>query len=72
MIIMPSFHLATRINSQNRNVNVLINELLHINLYMNTGISNWNKWRIRTHVNEVFDFISVPYTITDNQPPETL
>jgi len=26
----------------------------------------------RPHVNIVFDFISVPYTITDIQAPETL
>jgi len=26
----------------------------------------------RPHVNVVFDFISVPYTITDLQAPETL
>ena len=31
------------------------------------GIKN-----VRTHVVDVFDFISVPYTITDVQVPETL
>jgi len=37
MIDFSSFHLATRINSQNTNDTVLINEPCHINLYMNIG-----------------------------------
>jgi len=44
MIDLPSFQLATRLNSQNTNVTEFINELLHINLFMNIGISNWHNW----------------------------
>jgi len=42
MIVLPSFHLATQLNSQNTNETEFINELLHINLFMNIGISNLN------------------------------
>ena len=35
IIVLPSFQLVTRLNSQNRNENVFINEYCHINLYMN-------------------------------------
>jgi hypothetical protein len=44
IIVLPSFQLVTRINSQNRNETVVINVLLHIILYMNIGISNWHNW----------------------------
>ena len=47
IIVLPSFQLVTRINSQNRNETVFINVLWHIILYMLIGISNWN--------NESFD-----------------
>jgi len=40
MIVLPSFQLATQLNSQNTNEPEFINELWHINLYMNNGISN--------------------------------
>jgi len=40
MLFLPSFQLDTRLNSQNTNETVYINELLHINLYMNIGTSN--------------------------------
>jgi len=39
MRVLPSFQLATRLNSQNTNEKEFINELWHINLYMNIGIS---------------------------------
>jgi len=42
LIVLPSFQLATRLNSQNRNETVFNNELCHINLYMVIGISNWH------------------------------
>jgi len=44
MIVLASFQLATRLNSQNTNESEFINELWHINLYMNIGISNWHIW----------------------------
>jgi len=72
MIAFPSFHLATRLNSQNTNETEFINEHLHINLFMNIGISNWHNRSFDLHVNVVFDIISFPYTITEFQAPETL
>ena len=65
------FQLVTRINSQNRNETEFINVLWHIILYMNIGISNWHNWSF-DHTNMNFLFISVPYTISDLQVPETL
>ena len=44
MIVFPTFQLATRLRSQNRNEKEFINELWHINLYLNIGISNWHNW----------------------------
>ena len=44
MIVLPSFLLAPRLNSQNTNETQFINKLLHINLNMNIGISNWHNW----------------------------
>ena len=41
MIILSSFHLATELNSQNTNETDFNNELCHINIFMNIGISNW-------------------------------
>ena len=43
MIVLPSFQLATRLNSQNTNETEFINELWHINLYMNI-VSTQRKW----------------------------
>jgi len=40
MKVLHSFLLARRLNSQNTNETDFINELWHINLYMNIGISN--------------------------------
>jgi len=45
IIVLPSFHLATRLKSQNANETVFNNELWHINLFMNIGISNWHNRR---------------------------
>ena len=41
---LPSFQLATRLNSQNTNETVFINELCRINLRLNIDISNWHNW----------------------------
>ena len=67
IILLPSFQLVTRLNSQNR---------IETILSMNSGtlICIWilafpiGIIKIRLHENEVFYFISVPYTITDLQP----
>jgi cytochrome c oxidase assembly factor CtaG len=40
MIVLPSFQLATRLNSQNTNETDNINELLSTNLFMYIGNSN--------------------------------
>ena len=40
IILLPTFQLVTRLNSQNRNESKFINELRYINLYMNISISN--------------------------------
>jgi len=42
MIVLPSFHIATRLNSQNTNETEFINELWYINLFMYIGNSNWH------------------------------
>ena len=42
MTDFPSFQVATRLNPQNTNETEFINEIRHINLYMNIGISNWH------------------------------
>ena len=42
IIVLPSFQLASQLNSQNTNETVSINELWHINLYMNIGTSNYH------------------------------
>ena len=70
-ILLTSFQLATRLNSQNTNETEFINELWHINLFMNIGISN-GIIEVSTQKNDVFYFISLPYTITEFQAPETL
>ena len=44
MLVLPSFLLATRLNSQNANKTEFINGIFHIKLYMNIGISNWHNW----------------------------
>ena len=68
IIFLPSLQLVTRLNSQNRNKKNFINELWHINLYMNISISNWHNWSFdSTKMNLVY-FILVPYTITKLQP----
>jgi len=42
MLVLLSFQFATRLNSQNTNESEFINELQHINIFMNIGISNWH------------------------------
>jgi hypothetical protein len=44
IIVLPTFQITTRLNSQNTNENVFIYELCHINLYMKIGVSNWLNW----------------------------
>ena len=44
LIVLPSFQLAARLNSQNTYETVFHNEIWKINLYMNIGISNWHNW----------------------------
>ena len=44
MIPLPSFQLASRLNSVNTNESDFINEPWHINLFMNMGISNLYNW----------------------------
>jgi hypothetical protein len=70
MIVLPSFQLATRLNSQNSYETAFQNEMRHINLYMNIGISNWHNWCYDPTRLRFFYFISVLYTITDLQAPE--
>jgi hypothetical protein len=48
IMVLPSFQIATRLNSQNRCETDIINELWHINLYMNIGISSWHNWSFDT------------------------
>ena len=48
MIYLTSSQFGTRLNSQNTIEIAFINELCHINLYMNIGFSNWH--------NSSFDF----------------
>ena len=38
-IVLPSFYLATRLNSQNTNETEFINDHCHINLFMNIGVT---------------------------------
>jgi len=44
MRVLPLFQLATGLNSQNTNETEFINGLLHINMFMNIGISNRHNW----------------------------
>ena len=46
LIVLHLFQLSTRLNSQKTYENEIHNEIWHINLYMNTGISNCNIWII--------------------------
>jgi len=48
MIDSHLFHMTTWFNSQNPYETEIHNELRHINLYMNIGISNWHIWSIYT------------------------
>ena len=42
IVVLPSFQFPTRLNPQNKIETEFINELRHINFYMNIGISNWH------------------------------
>ena len=68
IIVLPSFQLTTRLNSQNRNENVFINELTHINLYMNIGISNWQNWSFDP---TQMKFFTLFHSLHDYWPPTT-
>ena len=48
IIVLPSFQLVTRINSQKRNETAFINVLWHIILYMNIVISISHNWSFDT------------------------
>jgi len=48
IIVLPSFQLVTRLNSQNRNETEFFIVLWLIILYMNSGISNWYNWSFDT------------------------
>jgi len=72
IIVLPTFLLATRLNSQNANETEFINEHWHINLYMNIGIpigiievSTQRKWSFLN----LFQFLTRLLTF---QVPETL
>jgi hypothetical protein len=68
IIVLPSFQLVTRMNSQNRNETVFINVLWHINLYLNTGISNWHNWSFDPMNMNFFLYFS---SLHDFWPPST-
>ena len=67
IIYLPSFQVVTRLNSQNRNeISLLLNSDSLICIWILAfpiGII-----QVPTHENEIFNFILVPYTITDLQP----
>jgi len=44
MKALPSFQFATRLNSQKTSLTEFINELRHINMFMNIGNCNWQNW----------------------------
>ena len=50
MIVLPLFQFATRLNSQNSYETEIHNEFSHINLYKNSGNSNWHT-EVSTHRN---------------------
>ena len=66
MILLSSFHLATRLNSEKIN-ETDINEIWHINIFMNIGISDGHN-KFEPHVNVVFDFFR---SLQDFWPPST-
>ena len=71
MIVLPSFQLAKRLNSQNTNKTEFINELGQINMFMNIRFPI-SLIEVSTSRKCCFYFISDPYTITDLQAPDTL
>jgi hypothetical protein len=54
IIVLPSFQIATRINSQNRNETDFINENCHFNFNMNNSIFNWRCWNFDTTNRKLF------------------
>jgi len=48
MIGLLLFQVATRLNSQNTYETEIHNEICHINIYMNIGISIWHNWSYDT------------------------
>ena len=69
MILLPLFQLPVRLNSQNPYETEIHNELWHTNLYMSIGISSWHVCCLDPTKMSFFNFISVRFTITDNQTP---
>jgi len=74
MIVLPSFQLATRLNSQNTNETQFINELCHIIFFMNIGVSSWHIWSF--HLTEMlfltlFQFLTRLLTFKHLKPFST-
>jgi len=68
MIVWSLIQLSTQLNSQNPFDNEVHNEIWHINLYRNTGISNWNVWSIdQTKMRYLLYFSSIHV----DRPPNT-
>ena len=72
MSVLPLFKLTTRLNSPNPYETEIHNKFWDKNLFINTGIRNWNIWSMDPTKLRFFAYISVLYTITDLQTPETL
>ena len=69
IIFLISFKLVTRLNYSEQKWNKFINELWHINLYMNISNSNWHNSSIdSTKLNLLLYFSS----LHDYVPPTTL
>jgi len=67
MIDMLLFKLATRLNSQKTIESVIHNDIWHIKLYMNIGISNCNNWSYnRTKKNFLTLYQSFTRLLTSN------
>jgi len=72
MIVLLLFQLAAQLNSLNQYETDIHNNLVHINMYINTALSNWRFWIIDHTKMGFFAFISDRYRITDIQTFETI
>jgi hypothetical protein len=68
LIVLPSFQLVTRINSQNRNETAFNNVPRLIILYMNIGISIWHNWNWTPRI---WSFLLYFSSLHDFWPPST-